>query len=77
MKHGKINEFLKKIVIATLYFMIAAIFTMFTGASVSKVCNEGTPLDSMILIINITVSIVFIILFVSSWENIFESEDEL
>lgn len=70
------NSFLKKIVIATIYFVLFTTFTFIGGEYVQEYTQNGGNLRLIMFFICSTIVIGFLILFISMWESIFESEDE-
>lgn len=76
MKNGvKKNKFLENIVIATVYFMIFCFFILLTGQLHYKSFSNPTILNLISYWTSIIAMLVFLVLFVSAWEDCFESED--
>lgn len=79
MKHGakrsKKNKFLENVVIATIYFAIFSFFVLVTGEMNNKVFSNPTISNLILYDISILAMLVFLILFISAWDNCFESED--
>lgn len=76
MKSGtKKNKTLENICIAVLYFVGLSILILTTGLMNEKVFLNPTILNVTLYIISIIMTIVMLILFISAWEDTFESED--
>lgn len=76
MKRGaKKNKFLENIVIATVYFMIFCFFILLTGQLHHKAFSNPTILNLISYWTSIIAMLVFLVLFISAWEDCFESED--
>ena len=78
MKSGmKKNKTLENICIAVLYFVGLSILILTTGLMNEKVFLNPTILNVTLYIISVIMTIVMLILFISAWEDTFESEDHL
>ena len=77
MKNGvkKAESFLKRVIIATIYFILFTIFVFVIGSSLQKMTASGNMLVVIFFILSMLLGIVFLILFLYAWDNIFESED--
>ena len=75
MKRGvKKDKTLENIIIATLYFVIFSALILAVGTMNEKVFSNPTILNMILYGMGILASIVFLILFVSAWEDVFESD---
>ena len=72
----KLSSFLKKAALATGYFMIFTVFILLTALSMKQVKESGSYLDVFKFIVMLLASIIFLIAFIATWEDIFEDEDE-
>lgn len=76
MKHGaKKNKFLENVIIATIYFAIFSLLVLITGEMNSRTFSNPTISNLILYGISILAMLVFLILFISAWDNCFESED--
>lgn len=69
-------EFLKRMTLSVLYFLLFAIFCALTALTYNLACEKSHFYHVFQFIGMLTGSIIFLICFISSWEDIFEEEDE-
>ena len=79
MKNGQRQkiEFLKKLILATVYFLLFTVFVMLTARCYQEI-TMGTASKAwcaLAFIGMLTATIIFLIAFISSWEDIFEEDD--
>lgn len=76
MKRGaKKNKFLESVVIATIYFAIFSSLVLVTGELHHKAFSNPTISNLISYWTSIIAMLVFLVLFISAWEDCFESED--
>lgn len=76
MKPGqKKNNIAGKIVLSTIYFVIFSALVLLVGLMNERVFKNPTFSNVSVYIFVILITIVVLILFISAWEQIFESED--
>lgn len=68
------NKTLENIIIATVYFLIFSLIAAGIGAESEVVFANPTISNITLYILAIAAMLVFLILFLSAWEDIFESE---
>lgn len=77
MKNGlKTNGFLSKISTAVMYFILFAFFIILCGIEYKTAIHGGSFGSVLGFIGSLLCAIVFLIIFIASWEEIFEDEDE-
>lgn len=70
------SEFLKKIALAVLYFLLFAFFVLLCGYTHKQVYYCESHWYIAAFIGSLLGAVIFLIIFISSWEDIFEEEDE-
>ena len=68
------NKTLENIIIATVYFLIFSLIAAGIGAESKVVFTNPTISNIILYILAIIAMLIFLILFLSAWEDIFESE---
>lgn len=75
MKRGaKKNKVLENMVVATVFFVIFSALVLATGTMNEIVFSNPTIPNIILYIAAIAVSLIFLILFLHAWEDIYESE---
>lgn len=76
MKNGKKgkNKTLVNSIIATMYFLMFSLLVAGTGSMSEIVFTNPTIPNIILYISSIVAMLIFLILFLSAWEDIFESE---
>lgn len=80
MKNGrkqKSIEFLKKLILATVYFLLFTVFVMLTARCYQEMImgTASKAWCAFAFIGMLTATIILLITFISSWEDIFEEDD--
>lgn len=74
MKRGvKKRNFLENMIILTIYFIIFSGLILAIGELSGNVFEKPTILNIIMYIFSILLALVFLILFISGWEDLFES----
>jgi protein-S-isoprenylcysteine O-methyltransferase Ste14 len=74
-KSNKERSILEKIVIATMYFFLCMLAFSADGYMFSVISKNNSPIYIALFVIGLLVSFILLIIFLSSWDNILESED--
>lgn len=76
MKNGVTQTF-KKMMVAIIYFMVFSILVIVTNICF-EICYKDFSVQVFILLLSsMIVDMVFLILFLSAWQSIFEDEKDL
>lgn len=76
MKNGVTQTF-KKMMVAIIYFMVFSILVIVTNICF-EICYKNFSIQVFILLLSaMIVDMVFLILFLSAWQSIFEDEKDL
>ena len=75
MKNGAKNDFIKKTIVATIDFVLFTLFIFITGTTLQK-CSTGSIIMVISFLLSLLITIAFLIMFLSAWEEIFKSEGE-
>ena len=76
MKNGVTQTF-KKMIVAVIYFMVFSILVIVTNICF-EICYKDFSVQVFILLLSaMIVDMVFLILFLSAWQSIFEDEKDL
>lgn len=76
MKNGVTQTF-KKMMVAIIYFMVFSILVIVTNICF-EICYKNFSVQVFILLLSsMIVDMVFLILFLSAWQSIFEDEKDL
>lgn len=74
MKRGvKKRNFLENMIILTIYFIIFSGLVLAIGGFGGNVFEKPTILNIVMYIFSIIIALVFLILFIAGWEDLFES----
>lgn len=75
MKRGvKKNKVLENMIVATVFFVIFSALVLATGTMNKIVFSNPTIPNIILYTAAIVVSLIFLILFLYAWEDVFESE---
>ena len=76
MKNGVTQTF-KKMIVAVIYFMVFSILVIVTNICFEICYKDFSVQVFILLLLAMIVDMVFLILFLSAWQSIFEDEKDL